>query len=413
MDNVFENVQPGALAGQVGVRTMHLARTLSKRAGHDSRAADILEGAVGNRSAGDALVVEGRGAKMLETTALKVDVAGIAHGDGTDGALYPRLILQRLVPGQTFVLLQLVGIDQWKSALQRDVALVQRTVPTSVLEGEMLKRHMTGTVDDDQLLHAVTLLGGAQQKAAITFLTANDGLWPGVLKLQTALRLTEGDNDRIASHRPALHTQDGDGPPLVNHHFKGSDIVRGAKERAYLATVTKRYGDRPGIGVEGQQWRHALGRKELRVLLPRVAADHGTFLTADNERRGGRAAVFGPQEERLMHKVAASLHGDGDAALAARVTRSPPLAGLTQGVMQALALANGDFRSPRLCQEPQPCHHLQDSNSQSFHHFPYSKCREKITIFVGPAFTTLCEYKRLVMSVSSFTWLLLRALVRP
>ena len=48
----------------------------------------------------------------------------IAHSDSTHGALYPGLVLKVSIPRQTFVLFQFVGVDERKTALQRDVAFM-------------------------------------------------------------------------------------------------------------------------------------------------------------------------------------------------------------------------------------------------------------------------------------------------
>ena len=103
--------------GKIVIRAMHLSWTLSERTSHDGRAADVIEGTFRNRSALDALVVEGCGTKMQELAIGEVHFAGIAYADGTHGSLYPRLVLEPFVPGQTGILLQLIGIDERKTAL--------------------------------------------------------------------------------------------------------------------------------------------------------------------------------------------------------------------------------------------------------------------------------------------------------
>ena len=206
---------------QVGVGTMHLARTLGKRARHDGRAADVLEGAAPNRAVFRIVnEVESGTAQLAERTVAEFNLLGMADADGTHGSLYPCLVLQSFVPRQAFMLLQLIGIDQREAALQSDVAFMQGTGPAGMFEGHVSDIDMTGPVDDKELLNAVALLGSPQQKAAVALLSAYDGLWPRMLELQTALRLMEGYDSGITVHDHIFYTQNGDGPTLMDEHFK-------------------------------------------------------------------------------------------------------------------------------------------------------------------------------------------------
>ena len=60
---------------------------------------------------------------------------------------------------------------------------------SDVLKGEKAHRVLFRTADGEETLYAVALFRGAQKETAVAFLAADDRLWPGVLKLQTALRL--------------------------------------------------------------------------------------------------------------------------------------------------------------------------------------------------------------------------------
>ena len=220
-DEVLINGQPLAALRQVGIGTVYFARTLCKGTTHDGRAANVAEGAFLYRAVADVVdKVQGRGGQILEQHRVEVYVMGIAHGDSTHGAFYPCLVFQPFVPRQPWVFLQLVGINEWHAALQGDVTFVQRTVPACLVESDSFETHVVRSINDNQLLNAVALFGGAQQERRVTLFASDDGLWPWMFKLQATLGLHERNNGFIAIDLHLLDTQDGDGPPLVYHHFE-------------------------------------------------------------------------------------------------------------------------------------------------------------------------------------------------
>ena len=122
---VVPDFQSSAAACQIGVGPMHLAWAFCKRAGHDGRATDVLELAVDDHTLfGIVLKVEGCRPEVLESAFAHIDLLCILDSDGTHRALHPGLILQSRVPRQSFLFLQLIGIDEWETALQRYVASV-------------------------------------------------------------------------------------------------------------------------------------------------------------------------------------------------------------------------------------------------------------------------------------------------
>ena len=264
---------------------MYLARTLGKRTSQDGGAANVLKEVVADGAVADVVdIVEGRGTEMLEATIGEVDVAGIAHADGTDGTLHPGLVLQSAVPRKPFLLLQLVGVDEREPALQGDVTLAERTVPAGVLERQALEVDETGAVDDDELLNALALFGGAEQETAATALAIDDRLWPGMLELQSAFGLLESDDGLLALCLHGFYAQDGDGPALVDHHFQPLRLE-------YL--LGWRWdGDGATVGVEAYHAHHAFLGPYLCVLLLGIAADNGAWFAFDCGGRLACAAVF-------------------------------------------------------------------------------------------------------------------------
>ena len=97
---------------------MYLTRTLSKRTCHDGCTADVFKLIVDNHTlVGIVLKIKGGGSEVLESAFSYVDMTGISDCDGADGAFYPCLIFQPTIPRQSLVLLELIGINQRKSAL--------------------------------------------------------------------------------------------------------------------------------------------------------------------------------------------------------------------------------------------------------------------------------------------------------
>jgi hypothetical protein len=82
------------------------------------------------------------------------------------------------------------------------------------------------------------------------------------------------------------------------------------------------------------------------VTLSGIATDDALVVfakSADDEGRLVRATVLGADEQRFLHVVLSCMDSDGDAALAACVSRAPPFAGLPQGLMDALAFADDNL----------------------------------------------------------------------
>ena len=147
-DDVVANGNIVALRGKVSVGAVYLAGTLGKGTGEDGGAANVVERTTGNVAALNALDVKGRRTEVTEDAALEYDALGMTHGNGTDGALNPCLVLETFVPWQAFMFFQFVGVDKWETALQRYMALVQRAVPAGILEGKTLDGDQFGAVDD-------------------------------------------------------------------------------------------------------------------------------------------------------------------------------------------------------------------------------------------------------------------------
>lgn len=79
------------------------------------------------------------------------------------------------------------------------------------------------------------------------------------------------------------------------------------------------------------------------MLLAWVATDDALVVFAkasDDKRRLLRAAVLGTQEQRLLHVVASFLYGNSDAPLTAWVVGTTPFTSLSQGIVDALSLAD-------------------------------------------------------------------------
>ena len=116
-NEVFLDGQSLTALGQVGVGTVYFAGAFCKRTSHDSRAANVAEGTFLYYTIADVIdKVQGRGSQILEQHRVEVNVMGIAHGDSTHRALYPGLVLEVFVPGQTWDR-QFVGINERKTAL--------------------------------------------------------------------------------------------------------------------------------------------------------------------------------------------------------------------------------------------------------------------------------------------------------
>ena len=145
---------------------------------------------------------------------------------------------------------------------------MQGTVPASVFEGYAFKTYIVGAVDDDQLLNAVALLRRAQQERAVALLTSDDGLWPGVLKLQTAFGLQERYHCLVALYFHILYTQNSDGPSLVNHHFEWG-LLRDKISKH--SGGWSRNGDGPVGGIEVYHALHAFHWKTVIVFFYRKA----------------------------------------------------------------------------------------------------------------------------------------------
>ena len=82
------------------------------------------------------------------------------------------------------------------------------------------------------------------------------------------------------------------------------------------------------------------------MTLSGIATDDALVVFAkasDDERRLLRAAVLGAQEQRLAHVEASFLEGDGDASLTAWVVGTSPFTRLSQGVVDALSLADNNL----------------------------------------------------------------------
>ena len=234
---------------------------------------------------------------------------------------------------------------------------VQGTIPASIFECESFETHIAGSVDNHQLFNAVTLFRSTKQERRVTLLTSNDGLWPGVLELQATLGLHERHNGFVALHLHILDTQNGDGPPLVNHHLEilGLEDVLG----------WSRNGDGSVGGVEVYHALHTFHwkpvivffnrqavtllfyRPHLGVTLSGIATDDALVLatSTDDERRLLRATVLRTQEQRFVHIVTSFLQRDGDAALTTGIIGASPFAGLSQGVVDALPLADYNLAS--------------------------------------------------------------------
>ena len=258
---------------------------------------------------------------MLELAIGEVHFAGIAYGDSAYRSLYPRLVFKSFVPGQTGILLQFIGVDERKTALQRHMALMQRPVPASVLEGETLETDITGAVDDDESFDAIALLGGSQQETAVAAFAADDGLRPGMFEFQPALGFKEGDDSLVALPLHVLYAEDGDGPALVDYHLQ---VLRAEHILGWSGD-----GDGTIVGIESHYARHAIVRPYLRVFLAWVAAECGTSLAYNGQWRLFRATVLGPQEERLRHIVSSGGDADGDTSLTAAVACTSPLSSLS------------------------------------------------------------------------------------
>ena len=153
-----------------------------------------------------------------------------------------------------------------------------------------------------------------------------------MLEFQAALGLHEGDDGPFALHLHLLYSKNGDGPPLVYHHF----------EVLHLQHLFGRggYGDGAICGAEVYHALHAFLWPYLRVLLARVAADDSPLLAANLQSRVLPSADFWAQEQWFIHIVAAGFQHDFDTVGAARVVRSAPLAGLSEGVLNAFAIVD-------------------------------------------------------------------------
>jgi hypothetical protein len=84
-------------------------------------------------------------------------------------------------------------------------------------------------------------------------------------------------------------------------------------------------------------------RPHLGVTLSGIATDDALVVFAkasDDEWRLLRAAVLGTQEQRFVHIVTSFLYGNSDASLTTRVVGTAPFASLSQGIVDALSLAD-------------------------------------------------------------------------
>ena len=84
------------------------------------------------------------------------------------------------------------------------------------------------------------------------------------------------------------------------------------------------------------------------MTLSGIATDDALVVFAkasDDERRLLGSTVLRTEEQRLAHVEASFLEGDGDASLTTGVVGSSPLTGLSQGVVDALSLADNNLAS--------------------------------------------------------------------
>ena len=98
-NKVFKNGKPLAAFSQMLIGTMYLHWTLCKGTAHDSRAANVAEGAFLYHTVADVVdKVQGSSGQILEHYRVKIYMVGVAHGDRTHGALYPSLVLEIFIP---------------------------------------------------------------------------------------------------------------------------------------------------------------------------------------------------------------------------------------------------------------------------------------------------------------------------
>ena len=80
------------------------------------------------------------------------------------------------------------------------------------------------------------------------------------------------------------------------------------------------------------------------MALARVTIDDRSFLTSYDGRSLSTTAVLRAKEERLRHVVTAGTHLDDDTMTATLIARAAPLAHLTEGGVEALAVADDNLR---------------------------------------------------------------------
>ena len=159
-----------------------------------------------------------------------------------------------------------------------------------------------------------------------------------MLKLQPALWLEKCHVGLVASHTHLFHTEDGNGPPLLQQHLN--------------TLLTKDFTGRGGDGddaaflVEIDDAPHAFAGEQLGVPLRSVATKHGAIFADDESGGVFAAAVLRTDEERLFHAMSPGFDEDADAASATDVAGASPFAGLPQGIVEASVRLDDDVASP-------------------------------------------------------------------